>query len=148
MNNETYKHRAGQAKDCPMGPMFKINQAIKRSSLGLIQRHGMHEICAYAKTRHNNGQTRGEGEGTNDTVERKGGIENIQIQKESEPSAHDTSTPNAKRVGNALDEDKKDDADNRCNQNNPLRSGYRKRKSENTEEAEGDLYRFDSPPPY
>src|SRR3989344_1240506 len=130
-----------------MGAVLKIQKGLERFLADKIHRKRPDKQRADAQARRDNRQLRGKRESAHDSVQRKSGIKDVQIQKQNNPVAGDALGLDIERSGEPLDKNEQDDADNARAQYRRSEFGQGERKSEKQDQRERYFYRLDPPPP-
>jgi len=81
MQEAVYHHHERQHKDCIERAMLEIQILIQRSSIQQIDRNTTYKISTYAKTAGDHDQIGRQGKRTDHPIERKGSIQDLQVQE-------------------------------------------------------------------
>src|SRR3989344_3775257 len=100
------KHRAREAQNGPMRPVFYICEFFKYLMTHHVHRKGAHEVGPGSEAHNDHGKLRRESKSADNAVEREGGVQHIEVCKENESCVVHLYRLRAEGADNALEENK------------------------------------------
>src|SRR3989344_3156600 len=136
-----------EAEDAPVRAMLEVGQTLERPRTHEVDRRRAHVKRADTKSRDDHEKIRGDGERSDDTVERERGIEYVEVDKEGDTAfGNDHARLHLECLCDTLDTDEEDNADKPRDENGRRRKRHKEGAEQQDRKRECDLDRLDAAP--